>query len=71
MKKMVMMMAIVFACGLTFAAPVKTTDEKPQTEQTVKKDKKESCCSEKKTCDKKEKSCCEKKTEKTEKTEKE
>nr|WP_238480339.1 hypothetical protein [Mangrovibacterium lignilyticum] len=70
MKKLVLMMAIVFACGVTFAIPVNTPDEKPKTEQTAKKEKKEGCCSEKKACCDKSKSC-DKKAEKAEKTEKE
>ncbi len=79
MKKLVLMMAIVFASAVTFAIPVNTQDEKPKTEQTSKKDKKEGCCAEKKEacaekkeCDKKaDKACCDKKAEKTEKAEKE
>lgn len=68
MKKMAVMLAIVFACGVTFAVPVNTPDEKPKTEQTAKKEKKE-CCSEKKACcDKKaEKADCEKKCDKKDK----
>lgn len=73
MKKLALMLAIVFACGVTFAAPVATQDEKPKTEQ---KEKKDGCCAEKKECtdkDKKacdkaeKKACCEKKTEKKDK----
>lgn len=77
MKKLVLMMAIVFACGVTFAIPVNNPDEKPKTEQTAKKDKKDGCCAEKsegctekKACCDKDKAACDKKAEKAEKTEK-
>jgi hypothetical protein len=78
MKKMALIMAIVFTCGVTFAIPVNNPDEKPKTEQTCKDTKDKKCCSEKKEactekkeCDKKTKqACCDKKAEKTEKTEK-
>lgn len=71
MKKLALMLAIVFACGVTFAAPVATQDEKPKTEQ--KAEKKDGCCAEKKVCtekkacDKTDKACCEKKAEKKDK----
>ncbi|HKJ40459.1 MAG TPA: conotoxin [Sunxiuqinia sp.] len=70
MKKLILMMAIVFAFGVTFASANTTTVQKARTEQTAtiskdNKDKKEAkadkkeASTETKTCDKKEsKSCC-------------
>ncbi|PTN09840.1 hypothetical protein C8N47_103134 [Mangrovibacterium marinum] len=71
------MMAIVFACGVTFAIPVNTPDEKPKTEQACKDKKDKKCCAEKKEAcaekkacdDTAKKACCDKKADKSKKTE--
>jgi|GEM_PF-1575647 len=76
MKRLVLVMAIVFAFGVTYASNINKEGKKAKTEQvnsvstdkkeTKKAEKKEGCCEKKEGCSEKKEGCCSDKSKSSE-----